>query len=171
MRYPLTAAETSVDVVFNSYACRFCLQRAHWQAHDGAVTSVDIIPARPISGYSHAGAITSVAYDPDNPTMVPPLIVSGSRDSNVAAWTLDGGLVGVLGEHSWDLEDKSTWQDPTGHNKRPPKPRGEGMYVNVSNRFAVELVTQQCLPCAGSLSCRPSHLHALKLAFPYLLGF
>jgi hypothetical protein len=49
------------------------------------------------------------------------LILTSSRDCNVAVWTLDGGLVGVLGEHSWDLDNPETWQDPTGAAKRPPK--------------------------------------------------
>lgn len=49
------------------------------------------------------------------------IILTGSRDCNVAVWTLDGGLVGVLGEHAWDLDDQATWQDPRGLAKRPPK--------------------------------------------------
>lgn len=107
------------------------LQRAHWHAHDGAISSVNVIPSRPVSGYSNAGSITSVPYDPNNPTLIPPLIVSGSRDSNVTVWTLDGGLVGVLGEHSWDLDHQETWQDPEGLRKRPPKPESDGMYLKV----------------------------------------
>lgn len=100
-------------------------------AHDGAITSVSVIPSRPVSGYSTAGSTTSAANDPDNPTMVPALIVSGSRDSNVAVWTVDGGLIGVLGEHSWDLEDQRTWQDARGARKRPPKAEGDMMFLQV----------------------------------------
>jgi hypothetical protein len=79
---------------------------------------VDLIPARP----------SSSSYDSETPDATPRsrsnsqvLILTGSRDCNVAVWTLDGGLVGVLGEHSWDLDNPETWQDPTGAAKHPPK--------------------------------------------------
>jgi hypothetical protein len=63
--------------------------------------------------------------------MVQPLIVSAGRDSNVAVWTLDGGCVGLCGEHSWDLDRQDTWQDASGVKQRPPRPEGEGMFLKV----------------------------------------
>jgi hypothetical protein len=98
------------------------VQRAHWQAHDGSIASVDIIPARSSSQASSSG---NDAADPSTSTprssSSQVLILTSSRDCNVAVWTLDGGLVGVLGEHSWDLDDQGTWQDPKGLAKRAPK--------------------------------------------------
>jgi hypothetical protein len=63
--------------------------------------------------------------------MVQPLIVSAGRDSNVAVWTLDGGFVGLCGEHSWDLDKQDTWQDAAGLKQRPPRPEAEGMFLKV----------------------------------------
>lgn len=109
-------------------ACFAFMQRAHWQAHDAAVSSVDLVPARPTASSMSGGGANS---------MVQPLIVSGGRDTNVAVWTLHGGLVGWFGEHSWDLDKQETWQDPQGLKKRPPKPAGEGMFLKVRQRAAV----------------------------------
>lgn len=105
-------------------AFSFCLhmQRAHWQAHDGSIASVDIIPARSSSQASSSGndaADASTSTPRSSSSQV--LILTSSRDCNVAVWTLDGGLVGMLGEHSWDLDDQGTWQDPKGLAKRAPK--------------------------------------------------
>jgi hypothetical protein len=111
------------------------LQRAHWQAHDGAIASVDVIPARAArlvaepSSSNDTDAPSSSGGDPSSSSgggggpssSSQVLILTGSRDCNVAVWTLDGGLVGVLGDHSWDLDDQATWQDPTGAAQRPPK--------------------------------------------------
>lgn len=91
------------------------VQRAHWQAHNGSISSVDLIPAQ-VAG-SEADAPTSST--PSSSGQV--LILTGSRDCNVALWTLDGGLVGVLGDHSWDLDDPGTWQDPKGLAQRAPR--------------------------------------------------
>eukprot|EP00775_Hariotina_reticulata_P009116 gene9116-9285_t len=63
--------------------------------------------------------------------MVPPLIVAGSRDRHVTVWTLDGGLVGTFGEHSWDLDNVMTWQDPQGLKRRPPKAVDDGLFLKV----------------------------------------
>lgn len=112
----------------NTLACavllRTAMQRAHWQAHDAAVASVDLIPARAAlrvrsddvgdTGSSQPGSSSSAGSSA-------PLILTSSRDCNVALWTLDGGLVGVLGEHAWDLDDPGTWQDPRGLHSRPPR--------------------------------------------------
>jgi hypothetical protein len=63
--------------------------------------------------------------------LVPPLIVAGSRDTRVTVWTLDGGLVGTFGEHSWDLDNVMTWQDPQGIRRRPPKAVDDGLFLKV----------------------------------------
>jgi hypothetical protein len=98
------------------------MQRAHWQAHNAGVSSVDYVPSRPCAN-SSCGANGS--------GMVQPLIVSAGRDSNVAVWTLDGGFVGLCGEHSWDLDRQDTWQDAAGAKQRPPRPEAEGMFLKV----------------------------------------
>ncbi|KAF8071365.1 hypothetical protein HT031_001449 [Scenedesmus sp. PABB004] len=99
-------------------------QRAHWLAHDGAVTSVDLVPARPTSSSTAGGTAASPA-----PGVIQPLVVSAGRDAAVALWTLDGGLVGRLGEHGWDLDRPGTWQDAGGAAARPPKPLRDGLYL------------------------------------------
>lgn len=111
------------------YSCNACLarlQRAHWQAHDAGVSSVDYVPARPFAN-SSCGANGS--------SMVQPLIVSAGRDSNVAVWTLDGSCVGLCGEHAWDLDRQDTWQDAAGQQQRPPRPEAEGMFLKVGGRW------------------------------------
>eukprot|EP00882_Tetradesmus_deserticola_P028763 GHRQ01032047.1.p1 GENE.GHRQ01032047.1~~GHRQ01032047.1.p1 ORF type:complete len:222 (+),score=72.00 GHRQ01032047.1:212-877(+) len=97
-------------------------QRAHWQAHTAGVSSVDYVPARPFAN-SMCGANGS--------GMVQPLIASAGRDSNVAVWTLDGGFVGLCGDHSWDLDKEETWRDAGGLQQRPPQPAEEGMFIKV----------------------------------------
>eukprot|EP00882_Tetradesmus_deserticola_P021532 GHRQ01023308.1.p2 GENE.GHRQ01023308.1~~GHRQ01023308.1.p2 ORF type:complete len:171 (+),score=46.52 GHRQ01023308.1:590-1102(+) len=97
-------------------------QRAHWQAHTAGVSSVDYVPARPFAN-SMCGANGS--------GMVQPLIVGAGRDSNVAVWTLDGGFVGLCGDHSWDLDRQETWRDAAGLQQRPPQPAEEGMFIKV----------------------------------------
>jgi hypothetical protein len=98
-------------------------QRAHWQAHDAAIASVDLVPAHAALRVrsSDAGDPNQPSSSSSSPGNSAPLILTSSRDCNVALWTLDGGLVGVLGEHSWDLDDTGTWQDPRGLRSRPPR--------------------------------------------------
>lgn len=164
-------------------------QRAHWQAHDGAIASVDLIPAGAAaalvgscsaadcgngggasvadnatasgSNSSTTGAATTsntATASSSSSSSQQVLILTGSRDCNVAVWTLDGGLVGVLGEHSWDLDNSGTWQDPQGLHKRPPRQtqagggqeeedaeEDEGAEVGGSEGVRVMMVW----PCAG----------------------
>lgn len=40
------------------------------------------------------------------------LLLLASHDCTVSLWTLQGGLVGVFGKHTWNLADLATWQDP-----------------------------------------------------------
>ena len=40
------------------------------------------------------------------------LLLIASQDCTVSLWNLQGGLVGVMGKHTWTLSDPSTWQDP-----------------------------------------------------------
>jgi hypothetical protein len=79
---------------------------AHWRAHEGAVAGLDFVKGGPC-----------------------PLVISAGRDSNVALWTLEGGLVGVLGEASWSLGDRSTWADPDGRRRRPPLEPDQGVFL------------------------------------------
>lgn len=120
--------------------CRVALQHAHWQAHDGSVSSLDMVSPRPATASSSgsAGAAAGTAASSGGGTStsssgggVPLLIVSGSRDANVAVWTAQGGLVGMLGEHAWDLEHPGSWQDPQGVRRRQPKPADGGMFLKV----------------------------------------
>ncbi|WIA12480.1 hypothetical protein OEZ85_012515 [Tetradesmus obliquus] len=111
-----------IDASSSAAASASFKQRAHWQAHDAGVSSVDYVPARPFAN-SSCGANGS--------SMVQPLIVSAGRESNVAVWTLDGGCVGLCGEHAWDLDRQDTWQDAAGQQQRPPRPEAEGMFLKV----------------------------------------
>ncbi len=81
-----------------------CRLRSHWRALDSAVTSVDVLRGRD-------------------------MLVVGGRDCNVSLWTYGGALVGVLGEHAWDLERPATWQDPHAERRREPRGVLEGTYV------------------------------------------
>eukprot|EP00879_Flechtneria_rotunda_P007606 GHRR01007977.1.p1 GENE.GHRR01007977.1~~GHRR01007977.1.p1 ORF type:complete len:676 (+),score=279.33 GHRR01007977.1:4210-6237(+) len=120
-----------IDTSSSDAAAASFIKRAHWQAHEGGISSVDIVPSRPNSGLSSCGATAAAAMAVGSTSsyVIPALIVSASRDANVAVWTLDGGLVGVLGEHSWDLDNQDTWQDPKGLRKKPPRPADDGLYV------------------------------------------
>ena len=40
------------------------------------------------------------------------LLLVGSQDKGLSLWTLQGGLVGRFGLHTWRLTDDHTWQDP-----------------------------------------------------------
>jgi hypothetical protein len=125
-----------LSVLFDRRLCTYlALQRAHWQAHDGAIASVDLIPARAPRPVAHpsssndadapssnGGPSTSSGGGPSSSSSSSQvLILTGSRDCNVAVWTLDGGLVGVLGDHLWDLDNQATWQDPTRAAQQPPR--------------------------------------------------
>jgi hypothetical protein len=64
------------------------------------------------------------------------LIVSSGKDCNVMVWTLRGSLLGVFGEHSWRLEDPTTWQERDGEGeppeaRRPPLGDKDGLYMRV----------------------------------------
>ncbi len=37
--------------------------------------------------------------------------------------------MGILGEHSWQLERRKTWQDPKGENRRPPLAETDNLYL------------------------------------------
>lgn len=80
---------------------------AHWRGHLHPVTSVDLM-----KGHE--------------------LLVSASKDMKVCLWTLTGCLVGVLGEHEWDLCNKNTWQDPHGTQTKQPLKETERLYLQVS---------------------------------------
>ncbi|GAB4819533.1 hypothetical protein N2152v2_006579 [Parachlorella kessleri] len=62
---------------------------AMWRAREAAIVSAQHIPQRN-------------------------LLLLASHDSTVSMWTLQGGLVGVFGQHSWSLDDPASWQDPSG---------------------------------------------------------
>ena len=69
------------------------------------------------------------------------LIVSSGKDCNVMVWTLRGSLLGVFGEHSWDLDDPTTWQERDEDEgeagppeaRRPPLGDKDGLYMRVSH--------------------------------------
>lgn len=67
------------------------LQLACWRAHPAGISSVRC-----------AGVQGEGGQD---------LLLVSSLDCTVSLWSLQGGLVGVLGKHTWTLSDKSTWQD------------------------------------------------------------
>ena len=43
-----------------------------------------------------------------------------------SAHVTQGGLVGMFGEHRWQLEQRSTWQDPEARAAPPPLPASSG---------------------------------------------
>ncbi|KAJ9529394.1 hypothetical protein QJQ45_013762 [Haematococcus lacustris] len=96
-------------------------QRTHWRPHRQAILCLDIIPGRD-------------------------LVVAGSKDHNITIWTLDGGLLGMLGtqpvlpvlpaptlpltgEDVWEIDDIRTWKDPEGDEKEPPMAETENLYL------------------------------------------
>ncbi|KAL4440619.1 hypothetical protein ABPG75_003620 [Micractinium tetrahymenae] len=54
------------------------------------------------------------------------LLLVGGQDAAIGIWTRQGGLVGVFGRHSWELEDPATWRDPEAAAVPPPLPANEG---------------------------------------------
>ncbi|KAL4420053.1 hypothetical protein ABPG77_007492 [Micractinium sp. CCAP 211/92] len=48
------------------------------------------------------------------------LLLVGGQDAGIGIWTRQGGLVGVFGIHSWELEDPASWQDPDAAAVPPP---------------------------------------------------
>lgn len=59
-------------------------------------------------------AINGVAHVADRG-----LVLAASADSNVYMYTLDGGLVGIYGVHTWDIDNEATWQDPQAERATP----------------------------------------------------
>jgi hypothetical protein len=157
-----------------------CVQRAHWLAHDGPVSSLAIVPpahggsqgdadcdtpcnlagghqsisgddqslgggrqrmgdARASSsvgnngnsccaGKGHSGSSSCgtdcgrVAADSSKSATGPLVVSGGGQDvGSVAVWALDGSLVGMLGDHGWQLSRRSTWQDALSPAARPPR--------------------------------------------------
>jgi hypothetical protein len=90
-------------------------QRAHWRAHAGGVAGLDFVQGGPC-----------------------PLLVSAGRDAAAAVWTLDGGLVGVLGEDEWELSDPSTWADAEAAARPPPLEPDQGAFAGGGGAAAGE---------------------------------
>ncbi|KAG2439805.1 hypothetical protein HYH02_010440 [Chlamydomonas schloesseri] len=91
--------------VSSMQACRDSFkQRSHWLAHGAGINSVAIMPERGI-------------------------IVAASKDCNASVWDMDGCLVGILGEHTWDLDARKTWVDPRGEARRPPLAENANLYL------------------------------------------
>ncbi len=65
-----------------------CAQLACWRAHPVGISSVQCAGVE-------GGDLLLVA----------------SQDCTVSLWSLQGGLVGVMGKHTWTLPDTATWQD------------------------------------------------------------
>lgn len=100
-------------VISSLDACRSSFkQRAHWRAHNAMVTGTDIVPDRN-------------------------LLVTCSRDAGVSMWTLDGALVGQYGEHTWQLDDVSSWVDNEGlPTPRPVLEDKESLYLQALDEDA-----------------------------------
>ena len=58
-----------------------------------------------------------------------PFIVAASANAQVYMYTLSGALVGVLGQHEWDLEDTSTYQAARGVKPLPHLDPLDALYV------------------------------------------
>jgi len=86
-------------------ACRASFkQHGHWRAAEQAILALDIV--------SPHG-----------------LIIAGCRDHNVTLWTLDGAIVGILGDDMWDIHDLRTWRDPHGETKEEPMEEQDSLYL------------------------------------------
>ena len=68
-----------------------CAQLACWRAHPVGISSVQCAEVQGVLGGN--------------------LLLVASQDCTVSLWNLRGGLVGVLGKHTWTLPDATTWQD------------------------------------------------------------
>ena len=60
------------------------VETAHWQAHAGALTSVEYVPKGR-------------------------MLVTAAQDCNVILWTVEGVRVGNFGRDTWVWDDMSTW--------------------------------------------------------------
>ncbi|KAL0018315.1 hypothetical protein WJX77_008577 [Trebouxia sp. C0004] len=69
-------------------------QLACWRAHPVGISSVQCAGVHGVGGGD--------------------LLLVASQDCTVSLWSLQGGLVGVLGKHTWALPDAATWQDAKG---------------------------------------------------------
>lgn len=69
-----------------------CIQLSCWRAHPCGISSVRCAAVSGMQGQD--------------------LLLIASQDCTVSLWSLQGGLVGVMGKHTWTLSDPSTWQDP-----------------------------------------------------------
>ena len=67
------------------------LQLSCWRAHPCGISSVRCAAVSGMQGQD--------------------LLLVASQDCTVSLWSLQGGLVGVMGKHTWTLSDPSTWQD------------------------------------------------------------
>ena len=70
-----------------------CPQLSCWRAHPAGISSVRC---------AEVGGEEGQEQD---------LLLVASQDCTVSLWSLQGGLVGVLGKHTWSLSNSATWQD------------------------------------------------------------
>lgn len=75
---------------------------AHWRAAEAAIVSLDPL------------------------ALGKGLLLVGAQDASVTVWTQSGGLVGVFGKHTWDLDQPATWQDPDALSPPPLLPLDSG---------------------------------------------
>lgn len=70
-----------------------CPQLSCWRAHPAGISSVRCAEVGGEEGHEQD------------------LLLVASQDCTVSLWSLQGGLVGVLGKHTWSLSNSATWQD------------------------------------------------------------
>ena len=76
-------------------------QRCHWRAHHTTINSVDVITDRG-------------------------LLVLACKDTNVTIWSLDGGMLGTLGEQDCQGEEESGKKGAQGHRFKEGKGNAVG---------------------------------------------
>ena len=86
----ILAAKCSKRLCLIDLSC--CAQLSCWRAHLLGISSVRCAQVSGVAGQD--------------------LLLIASLDCTVSLWSLKGGLVGVMGKHTWTLSDPSTWQDP-----------------------------------------------------------
>lgn len=137
--------------VSSTERCRDAFKQvAHWRAHDLTITAVDCLKGQR-------------------------LLVASCRDTNVSLWSWEGCLVGILGLHTFRLDDPGTWQDAAGANRREPMGETESMYLQAGageddgssgqggdgDGMSRDLLLQvQRQRARDSLTQRPQQLHA-----------
>ena len=116
-----------------------CAQLSCWRAHPAGISSVRC---------AEVGGEEGQEQD---------LLLVASQDCTVSLWSLQGGLVGVLGKHTWSLSNRATWQDAKVCK------HAECVYSHLSLHYLCRLPVI-CVCRRGSLQCVQSLVSVCALS-------